>query len=127
MMERKAAAAAGEQPEAERKVEAEDGWRWQRADNATDADAKWANRVLERGFRGSQRAFNEGLATPGQVGITNFIVGLLVAQARPDVGKRIIRGMERGASADSGKPAEVFEREMREAADDLIRSLENDT
>lgn len=126
MMERKAAQGT---EDADRVVPKEDGWDWRRPGDpeATEADAKWASKVLERGFKGSQQAFINGIATPGQVSITNFIVGLLLARERPDFARRILAGIEKGASVASGKPAEFFETEMRAAAKELIESLEKDT
>lgn len=126
-VERKAAIARGEDPN--RVVAPDDEWNWRKAGEAeaTEADAKWATKVLERGFKGSQAAFINGIATPGQVSITNFIVGMLLARERPDFARRILGGIEKGASIADGRPAEFFEQEMRKSARELIESLEKDT
>lgn len=131
-VERKAARERGEPiPEdADRVVPPDEGWNWRKpgdGEEPKDADAKWANAVLLRGFKGSQEAYVNGFGTPGQISVSNFVVGLLLARERPDFARRILRGIERGASASSGKPAEQFEREMREMAAELIQSLENET
>ena len=123
---RREAIERGEDPN--RVVEPDDAWNWRKAGDpeATEADAKWASKVLERGFKGSQQAYVNGLATPGQISMTNFIVGMLLARERPEFARRILAGIEKGASVASGKPAEFFEQEMRQAAQELIKSLEED-
>lgn len=123
----KARREAAEDPN--RVVPPDDGWDWRKAGDpeATEADAKWASKVLERGFKGSQQAYINGFATPGQISMTNFIVGLLLARERPEFARRILAGIEKGASVASGKPAEFFEQEMRSSVRELIESLEKDT
>ena len=86
--------AAREDPN--RVVPPDDEWDWRKPGDpeATEADAKWASKVLERGFNGSQEAFVKGIATPGQVSVVNFIVGMLLSRERPEFARRILAGIE---------------------------------
>ena len=117
----KARREAAENPN--RVVAAEDDWRIPPDEPVTEADTEFARRMLERCFKGSQASFNAGVATPGGIGITNFIVGLLLGARRQDVSKRIRRGLEAASAKATGLPAEHYEKEINEMMDEMEKIL----
>jgi len=119
LQERKAAAqAAGEDPN--RVVEADDAWNWQAADDdGSDADGKFTAKVLGRCFKGSQGAFIEGMATPGSLSVTNFLIGTWLGAKNPGLARRLRKGLVRGSSKATGMPAEHFEKQIKEMMEEL--------
>lgn len=126
MMERKARIAAGESPD-DVADENNEGWNWRRPeDEISKADADWANRVLSRCFKGSQGAFNNGMQTPGTIGITNFLVGLVMAMEDRDMARRLLGGVQKTSADATGQTPEQVERSMKEALAELRKSLKEE-